>query len=71
MELLEVNVEWVVFHTLVLVVILQELIEELVEPDKRISWSTLLVFLLEICVFLRVCSVVWLNALLVRFRGVY
>ena len=54
-------VQWVVFHTLVLVIVLKELLEMGMEPEERVCWATSLLILLEVCVFLRVSSVVWLK----------
>lgn len=51
-------VQWVIFHTLVLVFVLQKLVEVLMKPEKRVCWSTLLVILLEVDVFLRIGPVV-------------
>ena len=59
--MLEMLIKWVIFHTFVLIIVFQELVKVLMEPEKNVSWTTFLVFLLEVGVFLRVCSVVGLN----------
>ena len=54
-------IQRVIFLALVLVIVLQKSVKVLLEPEERVSRATLLVFLLEVSVFLRVCPVVGLN----------
>ena len=60
-KLFQVLVQWVVFHTLVLIIVLKELLEVSMEPEKRVSRSAFLLILLEIGVLLWVSSVIWLQ----------
>ena len=57
----KVLVQWVIFHTLVLFIVLKELVKMLMEPEERVSGAAFLIFLLEVGVFLRICSVVGLQ----------
>ena len=59
--MLEMLIEWVIFHTLVLFVVLKKLVEMLMEPEERVSGTTFFVFLLEVSVFLRICPMIGLN----------
>ena len=63
MKLFQMLVKWVIFYILVLFVVLEELVKMLMEPEKRVSWTTFFVFLLEVGVFLRICPMVGLKGI--------
>jgi len=60
--LLQVLVQWVVFHTLVLDLVLEQLLEVSMEPEERVGRSAFLFILLEIGIFLWVSPVIWVLA---------
>lgn len=60
--MLQVLVQWVVFHTLVLDLVLEQLLEVSMEPEERVGRSAFLFILLEIGIFLWVSSVIWLQS---------